>query len=215
MRVSPDAEDTDGGRRAATASPAGADRWRDERAVEERFVQGDEAALRWAYDRCAPLVHGLAQRALGDAAEAEDVTQQVFVAAWRGRARYSPERGPLTAWVVGITRNVLADALAARARRERVDDRGVLGAGVPSPDPVDALVDRVVVHEHLAALGEPQREILALAFFGDLTHAQIADRLRLPLGTVKSHIRRTLRQLREQIEPSDPFEHPEADRDPS
>ncbi|MEJ5868604.1 sigma-70 family RNA polymerase sigma factor [Pseudokineococcus sp. 5B2Z-1] len=169
------------------------------------FAEGSEEGLRGAFERWAPLVHGLAARALQDAAEAEDVTQQVFVAAWQGRERYRPADGPLGAWLTGITRHKLADAHAARERRRRVVERSAGVApreqGPGGPDEhVQDLVDRVVVAEHVASLGEPAQRIVRLAFFADLTHVQIAEQLRMPLGTVKSHIRRALRRMREQME---------------
>ncbi|MEJ5945587.1 sigma-70 family RNA polymerase sigma factor [Pseudokineococcus basanitobsidens] len=174
-----------------------------DRQVAAAFVQGTDEGLRAAFDRWSPLVHGLAARSLRDAGEAEDVTQQVFVAAWRGRDRYRPDEGPLGAWLVGITRHKLADAQAARARRRRLVERSVEVAPRDVVEPGDAqadrLVDRVVVAEHVDALAEPSREIVRLAFFGDLTHVQIADRLRMPLGTVKSHIRRALRRMRDEM----------------
>jgi RNA polymerase sigma-70 factor (ECF subfamily) len=175
--------------------------------LAEAFATGTDDGLRGAFDRWSPLVHGLALRALRDAGEAEDVTQQVFVAAWRGRARYRPEDGPLGAWLVGITRHKIADARAAAVRRGQrtvlvgPDDVAGLAdparpAGTPD-DEVDRLVDRVLVAEHLRALDQPAREIVRLAFFEGLTHVQVAERLRMPLGTVKSHVRRSLRRLRD------------------
>ncbi|MEJ5913484.1 RNA polymerase sigma factor [Pseudokineococcus sp. 1T1Z-3] len=174
-----------------------------DRLLAEAFVAGTDEGLRGAYERWAPLVHGLAARSLRDAGEAEDVTQQVFVAAWRGRERYRPQDGPLGAWLVGIARHKLADAQAAGARRRRVLERSAEVAPRAEPDAGDAtmddLVDRVVIAEHVHSLGEPAREIVRLAFFEDLTHVQVAERLRMPLGTVKSHIRRALRRMRQEM----------------
>jgi RNA polymerase sigma-70 factor (ECF subfamily) len=172
----------------------------DDDALARAFASGDELALAEAYRRWAPFVHTLALRALGSAADAEDVTQQVFVSAWRGRTGYRAERGPLPAWLTGITRNAVADALGRRSR----DVRGLHAVASradrePEPD-VARVADRVLVADELDRLGEPQRTILALAFYGDLTHDEIARRLELPLGTVKSHIRRSLLRLRDRLE---------------
>jgi RNA polymerase sigma-70 factor (ECF subfamily) len=145
-------------------------------------------------------VHGLAVRAFGPGPDAEDVTQQVFVSAWTGRAGYSPTRGPLPAWLTGICRHKIADTWARLDRQRRVLEAAAAHAP-PSSGPLDgAVADRVLLLGELDRIGQPQRGIIELAFFADLTHAQIAARTGLPLGTVKSHIRRTLERLRTRLE---------------
>jgi len=167
--------------------------------VAARFAAGDERALALAYERWAGLVHGMALRALGSADEAEDVTQQVFVSAWTGRHGYRPVAGPLAAWLVGIARHRIADAFARRQRERRLAEAaGAVALPAVTPDP--HADDRVVLFDELARVGQPQRGIMELAFFHDLTHEQIAERTGLPLGTVKSHIRRTLVRLRARLE---------------
>jgi RNA polymerase sigma factor (sigma-70 family) len=174
----------------------------DDAALGVLFAAGDERALAWAYERWAGLVHGLACRALGAGADAEDVTQQVFVSAWTGRTRYKPDRGPFAAWLVGICRHRIADALARRRREQQIAEAaGMVDATLPRDARFEAQADaRVVLMDELARISQPQRAIMELAFFADLTHEQIADRMNLPLGTVKSHIRRTLGRLRERLE---------------
>ncbi|MGW2035266.1 RNA polymerase sigma factor [Streptomyces argyrophylli] len=165
--------------------------------LASRFAAGDEAVMEAVYRRWAPLVLSLARQSLGDGAEAEDVTQTVFLAAWRGRHGYRPGRGPLPAWLVGITRRKIADALSARTRRT---DTAAAAAREPdrTPEPSyaqDDVLDRVDVTRELRRLPEAQRRVLCLTFYGDLTQTQIAHVTGWPLGTVKSHARRGLLRL--------------------
>ncbi|THA78912.1 sigma-70 family RNA polymerase sigma factor [Streptomyces sp. A0592] len=193
----------------AQPSPETGDRLLDHE-VAEGFVRGDEQCLTAAYRRWGGLVHALAARTLGDPREAEDVSQQVFLAAWRGRAGYRPERGAFPGWLVGITRRKIADALTERTRR--LDLVTAAGAALPPPDePVqgpEAVLDRLIVTGELARLPRPQREVLAMAFYGDLTQTQIAERTGMPLGTVKSHTRRGLHRMRHRFAAAAPATDP-------
>ncbi|MFF9216768.1 RNA polymerase sigma factor [Streptomyces viridosporus] len=185
---------------AALAPPAAETRYEDELARGLRAA--DANAFAAIYRRWGPLVHTLATRSLGDTHEAEDVTQQVFLGAWRGRDGFHPERGPLGAWLVGITRRKIADALAARTRRLALVDSAARGTGPPPPDAEvpENVLDRVLLVDELSRLPRHQRDVLRLAFYEDLTQSQIAERTGMPLGTVKSHARRGLHRLRGAIE---------------
>ncbi|MFP8905125.1 sigma-70 family RNA polymerase sigma factor [Streptomyces atacamensis] len=171
-----------------------------EEEVARALARGEEWALAELFERWGTLVHTLSARVLGDTQDAEDVTQQVFLAAWRGRGTYRPERGSLPGWLVGITRRVTADALSARARRREPAAAGSTfppAAAGPHPDEV---LDRLLVARALAGLPAVQRRVLFLAFYEDLTHTEIARRTGLPLGTVKAHARRGLLRLRRRME---------------
>jgi RNA polymerase sigma factor (sigma-70 family) len=169
--------------------------------LARRFRAGDPAALREAYDEHARVVFGLAMRALGGNDDAEDVTQQVFVRAWRARTTLDPARGSIGGWLVGITRRQIADRYAARARDRDLADRAASSAG-PAPVGVvpDQIVDAVVVADEMDRLPPQQRRVVRLAFFDDLTHHQISAVTGMPLGTVKSHLRRGLERLRRRWE---------------
>lgn len=168
-----------------------------------RFQAGDERALSAVYEQWSRLVYGMAMKSLRQVSDAEDVTQRVFVAAWIGRSNFDPDRARLSAWLVGITKNVIADVHERRARDLRDREALIKGFDRQEPTWTDDLADRMVVADALAGLPDVPRQIMRLAFYDRLSHSQIADRLDMPLGTVKSHIRRSLDRLRTRLEASD------------
>lgn len=195
---------TDAGKEPRVTSPAQASRGWDD-GLTASFLAGDERALAAAYREFAPLVHTLALRSLSDRSAADDVTQEVFIRVWRSRNNFKPELARLPAWIVGITRNVITDAHSATAREVRKAN-AVAGAGLAAgefgagTEAAEVLADRLLLDGELDRLGEPQGSIMKLAFYEDLTHEQISRKLDLPLGTVKSHIRRSLTHLRSRLE---------------
>jgi len=176
-------------------------------ALAEAFRDGDAAALRQVYDRFGGAVFHLARRTLNSGADAEDVTQATFVAAWQGRETFDPDRGSLLGWLLAIARRKTVDRVRAAARDHRLAEAV---RALPEPPAIevvpDGVVDRLVVADELAILPADQRRVLELAFYDDLTHQQIAAVTALPLGTVKSHLRRGMARLRRRLE---------VDRDPS
>jgi RNA polymerase sigma factor (sigma-70 family) len=178
----------------------------------ERLRRGDETVLRELYDRYGGLVHRLGLSCLPTPQDAEDITQATFVAAWRGRATYDPERGGVAAWLLGIARRQVVDRLRV-VRREwsaTAAATRAAGAGYSEVSAADRVVDRLVLLDELRRLPEDQRRVLELAFFDDLTHGQIAGVTGLPLGTVKSHLRRGLIRLRDRGEVDDAARGPGA-----
>jgi RNA polymerase sigma-70 factor (ECF subfamily) len=169
--------------------------------LEARFSSDDPATLREAYDAHGTVIFSFCRRSLGSDV-ASDVTQEVFVTAWRNRSRFDPAKGTLRSWLFGIARFKVLAALRSRPPLHAVHDPEEERERVDRSD-VDRLADRLVLEEAMAGLSERSREILRLAYVEDLTHNQIAERTKLPLGTVKSDIRRALARLRLELEASD------------
>lgn len=171
--------------------------------VMKRLRDGDIEALATAYRRWGALVHTAALRSLRNHHDAEDVTQQVFVSAWRSRESLRPGAGSLPGWLVTITRRRCADLYEARAREQRGQDavaeevRTALGATG------EDLADRIVVAQELELLGDPRARILRMAVVEGRSHSEIAALMEMPLGTVKSHVRRGLVHLRSRLEEAD------------
>ena len=166
--------------------------------ADTAFVRGDDDALRQAYDAHGRLVYNFCSRALGPE-RAHDVTQEVFLSAWRARDRFDPAKGNLAAWLTGIAKNRIIDAV--RAEKRHSDRRAPEAAEeMPTESETEALGDQMLVADALRALPERSRKILTLHYFEDLTHPQIAERTQIPLGTVKSDIRRGLDRIRQHME---------------
>ncbi|MCM3696314.1 sigma-70 family RNA polymerase sigma factor [Microbacterium oleivorans] len=170
----------------------------DDAHLAERFAAGDETVVKAMYDRWSRIIYTLAVRSLGDTTEAEDVTQRTFVSAWTSRSSYRVDGAPLGVWLITIARRRIADAHEARARAARLEE--ALKAVVPEAVAEHDVSDAMLVADEVAQLEPDARAVLALAFYEDLTHQQISDRLGMPLGTVKSHIRRSLTRLRARLE---------------
>ena len=166
--------------------------------VDETFSRGDGDALRAAYLEYGDLVYTCCRRTL-DENRAKDVTQEVFISAWRSRGSYEPARGSLAGWLIAITKNRIIDNVRSEQRHEqrRSDDDP---AELPVAAEVDRVSDRLMIVEALRCLSERARQVITMHYFDDLTHHQIAKHLALPLGTVKSDLRRGLAQIRHQLE---------------
>jgi RNA polymerase sigma factor (sigma-70 family) len=167
------------------------------------FPGGDEHVLRAVYTRYSPLVYGIAVASLPTAGDAEEVTQATFISAWQGRATYNPNVGPLGSWLVGIVRRRVIDRLRTFGR-ERLAELAAASITGDAADPgPERVLERLVIVDELGRLPDAQRRVLELAFFDDLTHSQIAALTGMPLGTVKSNLRRGLIQLRRRWEAND------------
>jgi len=163
-----------------------------------RFINGDEAALKEIYDEHSPLIMGLSRKLVGP--EAEDLVQVVFLSAWSGRENFDPQKGSMKSWLCGITRFRAIDILRKKSRQpfSPVDNVESTTQTFNSLE-VDLLVDSLVVHEALDELPEEKQRILKLGFIDQFSHSEIALKTGLPLGTVKSHIRRGLELLQKEL----------------
>ena len=163
------------------------------------FARGDEACLQEVFRRLAPLIYTIAYRALDSSSDGEEITQEVFVSAWRARDNYQAEKGSLSGWLIGITRHRIADRQRARGRDLRLVQAVTNTTDAQVQPEISTLIDRIVLTEEIGRLPPPRGTILQLAFWEGRSYPQIADQLYLPVGTVKSHARRALRHLRTQL----------------
>jgi len=179
-----------------------------DREMIERIGRGDQSAFSALYDRLSRPLYSLALRMLGDAGDAQDALQDVFLQIWSRAATYNPEQSTVFSWTVLLTRSRVIDRLRARKRRLRIvdsatgdEDADVADASTmeSAADTADKNDEAARVRSVLNNLPAEQREAIELAFFGDLTHHEIAARLGEPLGTIKARIRRGLLKLRERL----------------
>jgi RNA polymerase sigma-70 factor (ECF subfamily) len=176
----------------------------DDVAVVQAMARGDRAALALLYDRYSGNMLALAQRIVGRGAEAEDVIHDVFLEAWRHAADYDRARGSVKSWLLLRTRSRSLDVKkSARVSRQAggFDDAWLAGLGDPSGDTA-AGADQTRVRKVLSALPADQRDVLLLGYFEGLSSSEIAERLALPLGTVKSRVAAALSALRSALSDS-------------
>jgi RNA polymerase sigma-70 factor, ECF subfamily len=158
------------------------------------IAAGDRRAFDELHGRYARAVLGLALTRIRDRGRAEDATQETFMAIWRGAGTYRPGRGPGAPWVFTVARNTITDA--GRRRLElpvEPSDQPSTEAG--PEDQAERSWRSFRVHRALQSLPERQREVIELAYWGDLSQPEIAARLQIPLGTVKTRTRAALFQL--------------------
>lgn len=173
-----------------------------------RIAGRDETAFAEIYDRFAPRLLGLASAVLRDRIEAEDVVQESFLFLWNKAGQFDTSRGSAFTWMALTVRHRAIDRLRSLARRnpERLESGGFDEVTAATPLPPDLAAsehDRHIRAKSLLnSLPEEQRRMLGLAFLQGLTHSEISSRLNLPLGSVKTAIRRGLQRLRGSHEPA-------------
>ncbi len=173
-------------------------------ALIDRVASHDHAALKALYDQCAGKLYGLALRVVGQREWAEDVVQESFLTVWRSADSYRAALSPPMAWLGLIVRSRGLDHLRRRAAErthltQEIDDTladTLVGDDHNPMDTALASEQAWALHQCLVQLNNKQREVVSLAYVRDLSHSELAAQLQLPLGTVKTWIRRGLDQLR-------------------
>ena len=174
-------------------------------AVMRRVAEGDAAAFERVYDAFSGILYSLALRILERPEDTEELLQEVFLKIWRDAEDYDPRRGAPLAWAITITRHKAIDKIRSTTRRLRLYEAAEAEAknsSVPLAQPASDAAsseNAQAVRESLGRLAPEVRESVELAFFGGLSHSQIAARLSLPMTTVKSRIRRAMMQLRQSL----------------
>jgi len=176
------------------------DKSEDDIALLDRVVARDQHAIAELYERHSRLLFGLILRILRDREEAEDVLQEVFLAAWTRAETYKASLGTPAGWLVRIARNRAIDRLRANSSRLRAVEAGGAPAAEATSSP-DGEAQRDVARA-LDALPVEQRSLIEEAFFRGLTHSELAARFSIPLGTVKTRVRTGLLALRQYLQES-------------
>lgn len=169
-----------------------------------RVARGDEHAFAVVYDAISPLAFGIIRRVLRDPSQSEEVVQEVMVEVWRTATRFDPERGSVSTWVATMAHRRAVDRVRSEQSSRRRTEADQQGVALVAPDVGDDVTEslhreaeRQRVAGALARLTDTQRESIELAFYGGHTHAEVAQLLDLPLGTVKTRIRDGMIRLRD------------------
>lgn len=172
-------------------------------ALLQRIAAQDRDAFSQFYDRYSSLVYSLTLRMLRAQSDAEDLLQEVFMQVWRQAANYSRERGTPEAWLINIARSRAIDKLRSIRRMEKsfvlTDDPAKAESGDNVESSASNSETRLTMNSALANLPEAQRRVLELAYFDGLSQTEIADKLKEPLGTVKTRMRSGIQRLRDML----------------
>ena len=163
----------------------------------EAVARADEDALGELYDRFGRVAYGLAYKILQDATLAEDAVQEAFLQIWRGAGSYRPERAKASTWLLTFVHRRAVDVVRREQRRRVVQlDPMLEPSGTGADEEVVARSRREIVQDALRRLPAEQRQAIELAYYGGLTQSELATKLDLPLGTIKSRMFTGLQRLR-------------------
>jgi RNA polymerase sigma-70 factor (ECF subfamily) len=168
-----------------------------------RVASGDKAAFTELYDATAPRIYGLVKRLLVDPAQAEEVTQEIYLEIWQSATRYKPERGSAMSWMLTMAHRRAVDRIrasqASRDRDSRIGIRDYDREYDQVAEHVEITMEGARVKRALQGLTELQRHAVELAYYGGLSHSEIAAQLHVPVGTVKTRIRDGMIRLRDAL----------------
>ena len=162
-------------------------------------ARGDTGAFNAVYDQVAASVFGIVRRVIRDPAQSEEVTQDVLLEVWRNAAKFDPERGSATAWVMTLAHRRAVDRVRS-VQKESERERRTAAADIPYDEVAEAVessLERERVRRCLGALTGLQRESVTLAYYGGYTYGQVASLLGVPAGTIKTRMRDALIRLRD------------------
>ena len=177
--------------------------------ILQRIVARDATAVAELYEQYGSVLYGVILRILGRRPDADEVLQEVFIRVWNHAEKYDETCGTPTAWLMRVARNRAIDCLRARRARGDVDApeaqpldtmHGTTAAVATPESLAEAAEQGGAVRDALAALPDEQRSLIEAAFFEGYTHRELADRFRLPLGTVKARIRNGMMTMRQRLE---------------
>jgi RNA polymerase sigma-70 factor, ECF subfamily len=169
----------------------------------ERVANGDQWAFSELYDQLSPRVFGLIKRLLRDHSQSEEVTQEVFLEIWRTATRFDPNKGAAATWILTMAHRRAVDRVrSSQSSRDR-DIRVGIRDYSPDYDDVAETVEVSIEHSRvkkaMARLTELQRQAVSLAYYGGFSHSEVAEKLSVPIGTVKTRLRDGMIRLRDEL----------------
>ena len=166
-------------------------------------AEGDQQAFAALYDQCSSRVFGLVRRLLKDAAQSEEVTQEIFLEIWQNAKRYDPSKGSAIAWILTMSHRRAVDRVRAsqssRDRDQKIGLRDLETEYDSVSESVEIRVENERVGQALQRLTELQRQAVTLAYYGGYSHSEVAEMLKVPIGTVKTRLRDGMIRLRDEL----------------